>query len=140
MTSGMEHLSFVDKLRELGWFRLEKRRSLRSLSLGRPCYGLSANFNGAYRKDRDIRFSRACSGMTRGNGFKVKEDRFRLDLRKKFFMIRVVKHWHRLLREVVNGQCRILGKVQGQMGWGSDHPDLVKNDPAYCRDFVLAEL
>ena len=52
-------------------------------------------------------FSRICCDRTRGNGFKPKEGRFRLDIRKKFLIIRVVRHWHRLPSDVVDAPSLI---------------------------------
>ena len=57
---------------------------------------------GAYRKAQEGLFLRADRNRMRGNGLKLEEVRFRLDIRKKFFTVRVVRYWNRLLREVVN--------------------------------------
>jgi len=38
----------------------------------------------------------------RGRGFKIKEGRFKLDIRKKFFTIRMVWHWDGLTRDMVD--------------------------------------
>jgi len=92
----MEHLSCEERLRELGLCRVEK---------GTQWGDLIAAFQylkGAYKKDRNKLFSRAFCDRTRGDGFKLREGRFRLDTRKTFFTMRVVKHWLRLPGDVVN--------------------------------------
>ncbi|KFM02921.1 hypothetical protein AS27_01421, partial [Aptenodytes forsteri] len=43
---------------------------------------------------------------------KLKAGRYRLDIRKKFFTLRVVKHWHRLPREVVDAPSLETFKVR----------------------------
>lgn len=44
----------------------------------------------AYKRERF--FTRACTDRTRGNGFKVKDRRFRLGIKRKFFAVSVVMH------------------------------------------------
>jgi len=67
---------------------------------GRPYCSLPVP-EGAYKKAREGLFTRACSHRTRGNGFKLKEGRFQLDIRNKFFTMRVGRHWNRLPRKAV---------------------------------------
>lgn len=92
---GAENLSYKERLM-LQLFSLEKWR------LQRDCIVAFQNLKGDYKKDGESHFNRAQCNKTRGDGFQLKEGRFRLDLRKKFFRMRLVIHWPRLPREVVD--------------------------------------
>ena len=74
---------------------------------------------GAYKQEREQLFTRVDSDRTRGNGFKLRQGKIRLDIRKKFFIQRMVTHWNRLPKEVVDAPSLEAFKARLDVALGS---------------------
>lgn len=89
----------------------------------------------AYKKSGERFFKRECSDRTRSSVLKWKQRSFRLDTKKGFFTVRMMKQWNRMTREVVGAPSLEVHKAR--LVGGSEQTDLVEDFPTFTQEFGL---
>lgn len=112
----------VERLWDLDSFSLKERRLQGVLLV------IFQYLKEAYEQLGDQLFKREKSERTRRNGFKLKEGRLKLNMRRKFFTQKVVTYWNQLPRVVVGAQSlavvksRLDGAMSSLIWWVSTLP------------------
>ncbi|GAB0181377.1 hypothetical protein GRJ2_000603000 [Grus japonensis] len=96
MIKGQDHLPYEERLKELG---------ISTLPRGDKAWGnlitVFQYLKGGYKEDRGSLITRSHMEKTKGNGYKLHQERFHLDIRNNIFTVRTINHWNNLPRDVV---------------------------------------
>ena len=92
---------------------------------------------GTHKKEGDRLFNRICCDRTSETGFKLEEERFRLDIRKMFFTVKCGEALAQVAQR--GGGFPVLEDVHDQTGQASEQPDLAVGIPVHYRKIALCD-
>lgn len=110
---GLAKLDYVDRLKRLGLWSLEARRTRADLlEVYKIIHGLSA-----IKAETFFEFNTSCC---RGHSLKLSKNRVFTDLRQKFFSERVISSWNGLSNETVTAKTFIVFKQKLEAEYNKD--------------------